>query len=269
MTQTPSQVPPPPAPRKRRFGCLSIVLTLLTLIILAVAVAIWMAKSEPAEWLEVNKMIADATPEEKSQRAESLEKRFVGESQGIDTKTGPVITPGFDPSAPTERDISISVADANIWLATRLEKTLANQNSAMPKAIADPRVWIEDGQVVLSAKVELPGANINGVISVALEASMQPDGQMAMKVAKVRAGKLPLPSGVVADQLREEFKNAEANAVQMIGKAFDGMTIDPVFPDAGDKSRETRILDFKIHPDRVDLKLRNTKKGTPANVKNP
>jgi len=259
MSQSPSTTPPdaPAAPRRRWFGCLSIVLALVAIVILAVALALWMAKSEPAEWREMNAMIAGLTIEEKAKRADGLEASIGNASQGIDGKTGPVVTPNTKSSDIVERDLSVGVADVNIWLATKLDAWLANQGSTMPKIVSDPRVWIEEEQIVLSARVLLPGANIDGVVSFGLEAQMREDGQIAMKIAKVRTGKLRVPTGVVADQLKEEFKNAQAGAVQMIGKAFDGMTLDPVFPDGGDKNRSTRVVDFKIHPDRVDLKIRN------------
>jgi hypothetical protein len=256
MTDT----PPIPPRATRRFGCLSILLLLLTIALLSVAGMIWLARSEPAQWREVNDAIAAVPPAEQEKRAVSLEQRLVGESQGLDSKKGPVITRTTDLAAPVERSISISVTDANIWLATRLEGTLAQSKQAMPKIMSEPRVWIEDGQIVLSARVKLPVAGIEGVVSFPLETAMQPDGKVMLKVAKVRTGKLRVPSGVIADQVRDELKDAQAGIARQIGDAFDGVAIDPVFPDAGDKNRQTRVLDFQVHPDKVDMRLRNEAK---------
>lgn len=263
MSDTPAPASPAAAPRKR-FGCLSIILGLVAVLLLAAAVAIWMAKSEPAAWTDVNEKLAALSVQEKEDRAESLQKRLLGESQGFDAAIGPVVTPGIDLTQPIERDVTITVADANIWLATRLEDTLAQAKTALPKVMSDPRVWIEGEQIVLSARVELPDVNINGVVSFGLAAQMQPDGRLTLRIDSVRTGKLPVPQAIVAEQVREELKDVQAEAVKMVGQAFDGVTIDPVFADQGDKSRQTRVLAFKIHPDRVELKLRNEPKGATA-----
>lgn len=251
-----SETIPAPAPaKKRRFGCLSMIMLLLSLLLLGAAVGIWMAKSDPAQLKQLNETMAAIKPEEQAQRADALEARVVSAMQGIDSKTGPVVTPKTNASEIIDREISISAIDANLWLATKFDQWLTNQKAAMPEMLSDPRVWIEDEKLVLSSRLKLPA--LQGVVSFVLDGKMNPDGQMALKIVKIRTGTLRLPGGLVADQVRDEFKNAQSGIVKMIGDSFEGMTIDPVFPDAGDKSRMSRIMDFKIHADRIDLKIRN------------
>lgn len=244
-----------PIRKKRRFGCMSICMTLLAIVLLTAAVAIWMAKSEPARLAEVNQAMALLEPDEQIRRADDLEARLLSAMQGIDAKKGPDVKAGADPNRVIEQHLSISTIDANLWLLNKMDGWLANQKAALPSVLADPRVWIEDEQLVLSSRVKLPV--VQGVISFALDAAMQDDGKMALKVEKIRTGKLRIPGGLVADQVRDEFKNAPTDFAKTLGQAFDGITIDPVFPDAGDPNRASRITRFKISADRVDLTIRN------------
>ena len=250
---------PAPAPvKKRRFGCLSMIMLLLSILLLGAAVAIWMAKSDPPQLKELNQTIAKIQPQEQLKRADDLEARVVSALQGIDSKTGPIVTPKTNGSEVIDSELSISAIDANLWLSTKFDQWLKNQKAALPEMMSEPRVWIEDEKLVLSSRLSLPA--VQGVVSFVLDGQINPDGQMALKIVKIRTGTLRLPGGIVADQVRDEFKNAQSGIVKMIGDSFDGMTIDPVFPDAGDKNRMSRITDFKIHADRIDVKIRNGSK---------
>ena len=244
-----------PVKKKRRFGCLSILMTLFAIVLLAAAVMIWMAKSEPAELAQVNNAMAQITPQEQLKRADDLEARFVSAMQGIDSSKGPDVNASLDPNRVTEVQLSISTIDANLWLANKMEGWLKNQKTMLPEVLADPRVWIEQEQLVLSSRVKLPV--VQGVVSFVIDAKLQEDGKLALKVEKVRTGKLRLPTNVVADQVRDEFKNAQAGFVKTLGEAFDGMKLDPVFPDAGDPKRASRIIKFNITGDRLDMTIRN------------
>lgn len=248
------------SPRPRRFGCLSIFLTLLTFFLLGAAVLIWLAKSEPAGYREANEMIESMTDAEKGQRADAFFNALANTAQGIDA--GKVaVRPGVRVAADSrrvyERDLSVSVVDANIWLATRLEALLANQNAKMPAAMSDPRVWIDDGQIVLSARVDLPG--LKGVVSMNLSARMTDEGKLAAKIERVRTGKVSVPVGAtgLADKLRNELRQAQDKVLQQLANIFEGVEIDPVWPESGNKARQVRVLKFDIQPDRIDLRLRH------------
>lgn len=222
-------------------------------------VAVWLAFAEPAGWADVTRLINEVPEGERAAVGEGLQKRFFNALQGLDGSTDVNVPAGTDVGEELDRvrevKLSIPVRDANLWLMTQLPSLLKNQNGSMPKGIADPRVWIENSQLVLSCRVSLAG--INGIASFGLESKLLEDGQLSLKVNRVQTGKLRVPAAAVAAAVEEEFKKAKDEVVRRVGDAFDGTTIDPIFADPGDPKRETRIINFKIHPDRLDLTLRN------------
>ena len=65
-------------------------------------------------------------------------------------------------------------------------------------------------------------------------------------------GNDPFRSVYGANFGRDEIK-------QRIADAFDGTTIDPVWPHPADpKNRQVRLLELKLLPDQVELKIRNS-----------
>ncbi len=246
---------PEPVKKKRRLGCLSILLSLLAIVLLVAAIVIWMAKSEPVQLAQVNQAMAQLSPEDQLKRADDLEARFLAVMQGFDAKTGPDVKASLDPNRIVEQTLTISAIDANLWLANKFEGWLAQQRTNLPETLADPRVWIEEGQLVLSSRIKLPA--VQGVVSFTFDTQMQEDGQMVLKVDKIRTGKLRLPTGIVSDQIQDQLKNAREGFTKTLSDAFEGMTFDPVFPDAGDPQRASRITAFKISDDQVEMTIRN------------
>ena len=244
-------------PRKRRFGWGKLFLLMLVVLLSAGGVAVWLVLSEPDGWKEVTRLVGQVPADQQALLGENLQKQFFNALQGIDSKSGIDVQTINVADLDAVRDVklSIPVREANLWLMTQLPQLLKNQNRAMPNGIADPRVWIEGKQLVLSCRVNLAG--IKGIVSFGLETKLQEDGKLAMKVGRVQTGKLRVPSGVVASAVRDEFKKAKDEVVQRLGDAFDGTTFDPVFQDPADPNRQSRIIGFEIHPDRLDLTLRN------------
>ena len=185
--------------RSRRFGCLAAALVCAAIVFLVAAVVMWMARSAPSEWTAIHEMIAQMPDEEKLQVADALESRLSREAQGVMPAS---ITPPsvVAPRPPTdframqqqvvERNISIPIRDANIWLATKLPAWLANQRAELPAGVSDPRVWVQDGELVMSLRLSLAG--YSGVVSMGVTAQMRPDGKLLVTAGRARAGRLPI-----------------------------------------------------------------------------
>ncbi len=250
--------------RSRRFGCMAAALGCVAVVLLVVAVVMWMARSAPSEWNEIHEMIAQVPPQERIQIADALESRLGREAQGLAPEgTGSAVAA---PPPPTdfrsmqqqviERNISIPMRDANIWLATKLPAWMANQKAELPAGVSDPRVWVQDGELVMSLRLSLAG--YSGVMSMGVTAEMRPDGKMLVTAKRARAGRLPISRGIIADELKAELEKAESQATRQLADVFEGMVFDPVWPEPGnERARQVRILDFQLHADRIDLKVRN------------
>lgn len=250
--------------RTRRFGCMAAALTCTAAAFLVIAALIWMSRSAPSAWNEIDQMIAQMPADERQQVADALESKLSREVQGVAPPSTPSATP--TPRPPTdfrtmqnqvvERNISIPIRDANIWLATKLPAWMANQKAELPAGVTDPRVWVQDGELVMSLRLSLAG--YSGVVSMGVAAQMRPDGKMTLTASRARAGRLPISRGVIADELKAELAKAESQATRQLADVFEGMVFDPVWPEPGnERARQIRILDFQLHADRIDLKVRN------------
>lgn len=256
MTETTT---PAPAKKKRRFGCLSILLTLAALALLAAAVAFYLARSAPEQWTKVNTMLDGLSAEQKRQRADAIETLFIS-GTGLESKDDLDIKPDIDLEQERnrvfEKTIVLPVDDANIWLATKLEDYLEQQNAQLPPGLSQPRVWIENGDLVLSARAAFEG--IDGVINLSLAGQMMDDGKLRLRVTRLRSGKLPLPRGVIVDRIRAGAGDPHNEVVRHILDAFKETVIDPAWTAPADETRQVRVTGFDIHPDRVELRIRNS-----------
>lgn len=245
-----------PAPRKRRrFGCVPIILTLLTLFILGLAVAYWLARSAPEEWTRANERLEAIPQEERQRRADALENMFasspdrsqITHETNVDDEVNRVV----------ERTITVPVEDANIWLATKLPQWLENQNESMPEGLDQPRVWIDDGELVLSFRADVEG--ISGVVSTNLKAELLDNGNLGLEITGVRTGKLPIPAGAIIDQVRRHAGDEAAEGVMdQLAAAFDGTELEPVWDETGnEETRQVRLIGFDVREEEVELKLRH------------
>ena len=76
----------------------------------------------------------------------------------------------------------------NGWLADDLQK---NHPTLLPNTISDPRVAIENNQLMLGFRWQQPKWSV--VVSLAAEVYLREPNVVAVRIRKVRAGGLPLP----------------------------------------------------------------------------
>ena len=249
---------PQPKKKRRAAGCLSVLLTCLALLLLAASVAFYLFRSTPEEWTTIDAKLSNMSDQEMEQISSSFEKLFINETQG-------------DPNAPInagtnieaelakvyEKTIVIKVIDANIWLAKGFPELLKNQNAELPSGISNPRVWITGDKLVLSMHAQIEG--VSTIVSGYIDATIQDDGQLQLKVTELKTGKLPLPPGAVGDQFRKQAKKGKDEITQRIADAFEGTTLDPVWPHPADPdNRQVRLLGIQMFSDRLEIKIRNS-----------
>lgn len=245
---------PEPETRKRRIRWQTVVLTLLAVLLLLIAYGWHLHRSEPEMRQAVDRVIEGMTEEELTSLAQSIESLVVNESQGIDSTKGPSAT--VDPNEITERRVVIPIKDANIWLATRLNQLLANQNAKMPRWLRQPRVWIDDGELVLSGRLNT--SNLKGVVSVYLAGEMLEDGQLRLQATGAKSGRLPIPTGMIESLLRDKVRESGDADIKQLGELFSGIVVDPEMRSWSDKQRKIRLLDFEVFEDRLELLIRTS-----------
>jgi hypothetical protein len=93
----------------------------------------------------------------------------------------------------------------NGWLATQLEHAGNGANAAAEAVeevsthIREPRIAISPGLVTLGFKTTQGG--VETVVSVDASVFLTEQGDVAVRLLKVQAGTLPLPTAIVADEL--------------------------------------------------------------------
>lgn len=240
---------------KRRIRWSSVFLTLLAILLLLVAYGWHLHRSVPAQWDQMNETLSTMSEEELANAAQSIETLIVNESQGIDSDQGPSVQPNLGNEV-TERRVVIPVKDANIWLSTRLHQLLANQNASMPYWLRQPRVWIDDGQLVLSGRLNT--SKLRGVVSVYLDGKMLEDGTLRLQATKARSGRLPIPTGMLENLLREKVRETGDADLRQVADLFKGVVVDPVMRSWNDDRRKLRLLELELFEDRVEMLIRTS-----------
>lgn len=165
------------------------------------------------QWTAVPTLFADADaamraiPEqERIELARQIEMRLPSQYSGR-------IEPGTDGS----RTLDATFEELNAWLNLRLEPYLKNQGIDWPAGVGAVLVAEREGALVLAADVDLP--QLRQIVSVSfelLEVPADPDdpsgsealgdeSSWAVRVSGVKAGKVPLPRGRLADLIREQL----------------------------------------------------------------
>lgn len=88
----------------------------------------------------------------------------------------------------------------NSWLAEELHREYAD---VVPPEMKDPRVRIEDGWVQVGFRYERP--NWDGVVSFKLRPWVPRPNQLALEIAAVRAGLMPIPLDDVLKEISGQF----------------------------------------------------------------
>ena len=231
----------------------SAVASLLLLLALGWFWTLW--QTRPASYHEHQRFLAETTPQRRTELAQGLESQLTAAlshtgRHGIDEPIGPKPHAGPDDGT---RSLRLPLIEARAWLDQRLRPWAAQHlRIELPPNLRQASVTIEEGQVLLSANVGEAGAE--QWLSAQARLTLQPQGSARLHFSNPRAGRLPLPTQRVLDEVQQR-RLAPPETVQWLRKAFgDGLSFDPVWNLPG--GRRARLLAFAVEPNAVTLTLR-------------
>jgi len=118
-----------------------------------------------------------------------------------------------------------TVEEINGWLALELQRSYPN---ALPAEFRDVRVAIQSQQIMLACRYSHSGADT--VLWVALEPYIAEPNVLALRIRKLRAGRLPLPMNRVLKALSQaaehsalplQWRQAEGDPVALVSLPVD------------------------------------------------
>jgi hypothetical protein len=264
--------------RKSRQGRRNIMLIVLGLGFLLAVIGYGFWRSEPAYWKRNQQFLKGRDTVTLLQMADEFEKKLREATPAIDSvapgppsqsatggngknavaATAPVGPLTQAPQAASQpRLITITMDEANAWLASKLEGYLSGQKIRLPREIGDMMLATEAGNLVLAFKYASP--RLTQVISAPLRINVLPDGQASIVLGTLRAGSLPVPGAAqLMAGLAERIGGPQA--IMVMGVLMNGEPFDPVR--SIDRRRGERLMDVKVRDGAIDITLRTEPTGS-------
>jgi hypothetical protein len=264
--------------RESRRGRRNIMLIVLGLGLLLAVIGYSLWRSEPAYWKRNQQFLKGRDNVTLLQMADEFEKKLLaattaidpgapvppsqsatgGSGEGAVAATAPVGPLTQAPQTAVQpRLISITMDEANAWLASNLDGYLRNQKVRLPREISDMMLATEGGSLVLALKYTSP--TLTQVISAPLRINVLPDGRASISLGTLRAGSLPAPG---AAQLMAGLaeRTGGPQAVMVTRVLMNGEPFDPVR--SIDRRRGVRLMEVKVRDGAIDITLRTEPIGS-------
>ena len=232
---TPPQ-PPTDSPRRRRRTLRNVTLVIIALLCVAGSWAVVQWRRVPEYWAAHEQVAPD--PVLAAVAADELESRVLRE----------VSQSGREADITT---ITIRYDQANAWLKMNLRQWAAHQQVTIPSSLRDIVVAQEGGIPVVGVAIKTD--EIDQVFSLSLNLRMLESGQARVQVARVRAGRLPVPLVGIFGHLR---KSIPAEVLEPVEQFVAGTPFDPVMPHPGHEAKRLRLVRFEVTDDAVVLTFR-------------
>lgn len=264
----------PVAPKRRKGGCLKLILLALILSVTAAGWFYWLWQSEPEYWDRQQRFLEKHPSQERLAMAQSVETRVLQEldstaAPGSNTEQnqaeppGDSSSPGTQTKAPADepdapRQISFTVEEVNAWLDQRLEHWARTRGLNIPEFVKEPMIAIEDQKLVVAFHLDKPP--IDQVVSVVTSVELK-GGKAVLAVEGVRGGRFNVPGVKAASEaIKTGASGSElAEVAQKIVEVFDGKSFEPVIERNGQK---LEVIDLELEEDgaRVTIKPATSKK---------
>ena len=173
-------------PRRKARRVLFVVTLCLALVLLALGVALLLAASAPADYRP--HLLSHEQQQAAEFRAEKKGEEFYNQTHRLQP-----FTIAF------EQDML-----NDLLLLDDAQEFLARHLSELTDRLRQPQIAFLPGQVRLLARVPLDDAH--PVLAITLGLSLAPDGQVAISLDSVHAGRLPLPDVLLDEQLQRLAK---------------------------------------------------------------
>jgi len=225
----------------RRFGlrwwALRVAAALLVALLVAVAGGYYFWTGRPAGWEQAQTALRAMPAASQRSAAQSLANQTV--TQMTDLRD----------AEPWQ--LRIGLEEANAWLAHELRPWAVGQGQPIPQQVGHVAVWTEAGRVVFGAEADLDGTK--QVISIAAAHEVNEQGQVVVKLAGVRAGRVPLPVNALVERLDLASNPRTAPLLPYIDMALTGVVLEP---QPIDNTRRVRVEKVDVEEDAVVLTLR-------------
>jgi hypothetical protein len=142
---------------------------------------------------------------------------------------------------PGQWQAAFTADQINGWLALQLAEVYAD---ALPEAISEPRVAIEDDHLTIGFRARRGG--VETVVSADATVMLTDEGDVAIRLLSVQAGALPLPVMQVADDVSEACQKL---SLPVRWTQVDGQPVAIV-----DVDRNTNVKKAHVVLDAVELR---------------
>jgi hypothetical protein len=161
-------------------------LTLLVIVVVLGVQGWWLVRGTP-DWYLPQAL----TPEQREAAAQSATDKLIL----IQNQAARARMDGNRNQAAAEAGaISISFSENEINALLEKWSAWGNFKATYERFISDPRLVLKDGRIILAGRVKELGA----VASLHFDPQIDQDGRLKIKLARILAGKLPLPHAIVS-----------------------------------------------------------------------
>ncbi len=222
------------------------ILAAATLLAMMIAGAYLLWQVEPSFWRKARTDLASHSLEAQRQAAIDLEQRLISTIA----------------STPRPVDVAVPLIAANAWIKMRLPAWVRHRSgsadtaSSNPLPIEDAMFAVEAGRVIAAFRLR-SDAGRQQVYSLHFQTyETDEDDPLRVRLARVQAGRLVVPLALVRSRLQPTLERLDPGHAAWLQAALSGQDFDPFDPTAeGDGRQGWRLLDVKVHTDRVDLNL--------------
>ena len=148
-------------------------------------------------------------------------------------------------------ELTLSDEQVNGWLVSDLQQKFPH---TLPDDVHDPRVVFEDGKILIACRLE--SHLITTVLSLALEPYLTDDPQqIAVRITRLRAGRLPLPLKGILDRVSAASAASELD-LQWSQDGGDPVAVIHLSNDQADPQQKVAVESLQVSDGRLRVRGR-------------
>jgi len=209
------------APTAVRTLAVASILGLAAALTIALLAAVSLARLSPAWWRTVEAANPDTVA-----LAQRIERGVVSHVHSL--------RPEGEPWT-----VSISAAQANAWLNTKLRDWMASRDVAWPERVAELQADFNEGEFRIGARIS-GDSDADRIVAATAVPTVDERGALWLPLDAARAGRLDLPRGWTVARLREWLPE-ETLGAEAVARVLDALSGDaPLFQSASIKLEDGR-----------------------------
>lgn len=238
---------------RRGVRVLGIAFLVVFLLLSAAALLIYLGwQGRPSHWTDMQEDIAKLSEDQKQVISDALRNKVINAWTNADAGLVPP-----EQELGKKRTIEIPYKDLNVWLAHDGVGQLNSLGIELPKSVKTAMVDAPKPGL-LRISCELDGEGVNQVVALTFKISVADDGTVTSELAGATAGRLPVPTSMVVDQI------AKRGGGEMSG-LLSGKPTGPLDHGTGN-TLAGRLVGLDIQQDKlvVTRKIVRSKKAKPS-----